>query len=133
MMKLSVTKPSVTLAAALACAGAALLVGAPAHADVGSITVAPPSGGSYASSCTYRVTGTATGNSPVSLQQRVPGAGEFTPVGAGALPVNGQVGFSWTPAAAGHYTLKLVQGSTSATEDVDVVNGLNLGSLCMAI
>ncbi|MGV9669420.1 MULTISPECIES: hypothetical protein [unclassified Gordonia (in: high G+C Gram-positive bacteria)] len=119
-------------ASAFAVAAAAAMA-APAHADVESIAIADPLGGSYASSCTYRVVGAATGNSPVSFLQKAPGSAVFVPVGANALPINGGVAFSWTPSTAGKYTLKLEQGSTSKEETVDVATGINLGSLCMAL
>ncbi|MEP9395599.1 hypothetical protein ABLE92_20495 [Gordonia sp. VNQ95] len=119
-------------ASAFAVAAAAVMA-APAHADVDSIAIADPLGDSYASSCTYQVVGTATGNSPVSFLQKAPGSAAFTQVGANALPINDGVAFSWTPSTAGKYTLRLEQGNTSKEATVDVATGINLGSLCMAL
>ncbi|MFW0793395.1 hypothetical protein AAFP30_06245 [Gordonia sp. CPCC 205515] len=121
-----------TAAAATALFGAAAAVvvaTAPANAVVSSITAQPGSGGNFGTTCTYDVNASASGNKLVNFTDNGVAIG-----GGGVAPSGGIATVKWTPTTPGTHILKARQVGTlvTRTTTVQVGQGLNLGSLCMA-
>ncbi|WP_182359789.1 hypothetical protein [Tomitella gaofuii] len=120
---------------ALGVTATALVLTAPnASAHVQSLSVAPGMGfgslgaGPYGTGCAYDVTAQAEHGNEVDFFDN----GVY--IGSAWAPGSlGPVTISWTPASAGTHVLVADDGFQSATQTVEVGNGVNLGSVCLVL
>lgn len=128
-------RDAATVAALAAAVSAAVLAAPPASATVTGITIAPGlSGGAhpYGTTCSYTVTATVDdGSQRVYFFEEGQGPTGF----ADAMPSGGVATVSWTPSRPGvHYIYALQPNATTQIRlPVDVGNGINLGSACVAL
>lgn len=126
-------RATVTAALAAGAGAVTIALAAPASATVDVPQVSPGLGGKFATTCTYDVTVPVSGSSkPVTLRDGSIIVGMITPT-AGKAP------FKWTPSTAGSHNLTAVQLQPNNTLSIKTLNnipvsqGLNLGSLCLAL
>lgn len=111
----------------LAVAATAVVATGPAAAVVNTVNVKPGLGGNYATTCTYEI----------RAEVDAPGWVTFKDDGAVIEKVwsdGSAVTTEWTPYWVGtHHITARQPNSPSASANVLVVTGLNLGSLCIPI
>jgi hypothetical protein len=120
--------------ALLAATAAALIATAPsAAAEITDLTISTGLGNGYGTGCTYELKATTDADAHRIIfldngNQR--GAGFGTPVVSGNTITQ-----SWTPSQTGEHVItaqKIVGDYETATITVQVGNGINLGSACLA-
>ena len=128
-------RATVTAALAAGAGAVTIALAAPASATVDVPQVSPGLGGKFATTCTYDVTVPVSGvgaANPVTLRDGSIIVGTITPT-AGKAP------FKWTPSTPGSHTLTAIQfrnpfsPSVKTLNNIPVSQGLNLGSLCLAM
>ncbi len=124
-------------ATALGAAALAVVLTAPnASADITSVSVSSGLGiggtGAYGTGCQYVVTATVNSDDSVYFYDNLTGY-----LGMATDPSYGSAQVSWTPVGPGVHTLSAVQftnwGVASRNIQVEVGQGLNFGSVCLAL
>ena len=128
-------RATVTAALAAGAGAVTIALAAPASATVDVPQATPGLGGKFATTCTYDIAVPVSGvgaTNPVTLRD-----GSVT-VGT-VVPVAGKATFKWTPSTAGSHNLTAIQfrnpfsPSVKTLSNIPVSQGLNLGSLCLAL
>ena len=128
-------RATVTAALAAGACAVTIALAAPASATVDVPQVSPGLGGKFATTCTYDVTVPVSGvgaANPVTLR-------DGSIIVGTVVPIAGKATFKWTPSTAGSHNLTAVQlrkpfsPSVKTLNNIPVSQGLNLGSLCLAL
>ncbi|WP_200172488.1 hypothetical protein [Tomitella cavernea] len=120
---------------ALGVTATALVLAAPnASAHVQSLSIDSGMGfgslgaGPYGTGCSYQATAQAEHGNEVYFYDN------GTYIGSALAPGSlGPVTITWTPTTAGTHVLVADDGFQSATQTVEVGNGINLGSVCLVL